>query len=120
MPLAQAAAMPVRLSSTPDVFKFAMQGMFTKVVVAALLALALQGCDDTEVVHPECSTFNKNNVGAVTDAASCREACVTAEGLAEVNGQLEDWKGSSGAGKCECAQSGGSRRTACEDSSYSS
>ena len=29
-------------------------------------------------------------MGAVTDSTSCREACVTAEGLAEVNGELEE------------------------------
>mmetsp|Transcript_69616 Transcript_69616/g.166110 ORF Transcript_69616/g.166110 Transcript_69616/m.166110 type:complete len:98 (+) Transcript_69616:38-331(+) len=88
---------------------------------AVLLAVAttLCGCGE-EVVAPECSSFNKNGVAPVTDSMTCRTACQTAEGLSEINGQLQDWKGSSGSGKCECVtNANGGRRTACQDSGYS-
>ena len=78
-----------------------------------------QGCDGEEITYPECATFSKNGVAPPTDATTCREACVTAEGLAEVNGNLEDWKGTSGAGECSCMQSNGGHRTVCKDASYS-
>lgn len=84
----------------------------------ALALVALQGCGD-EVTYPECASYSKNSVGPLTDATTCRTACVTAEGLAEKNGQLEDWKGSSGSGKCECYDGSGYRKL-CEDSGYSS
>ena len=83
----------------------------------ALALVALQGCGD-EVTYPECGSYSKNSVGPLTDATTCRTACVTAEGLAEKNGQLEDWKGSSGSGKCECYDGSGYRKL-CEDSGYS-
>ena len=85
--------------------------------VAAACLAALLGCGD-EITYPECSSFSKNGVSPVTDATTCREACVTAEGLAEVSGQLEDFKGSSGAGECSCIQASGGHRTICKDSSY--
>eukprot|EP00435_Cladocopium_sp_Y103_P054392 s3453_g17.t1 len=93
--------------------------------MAAACLMALLGCDDEEVtgMYPECSNFTKNGVAPVTDATTCREACVTAEGLAEVGGSLEDWAGSSGAGKCACFEGTngyGGYETMCQDSSYSS
>ena len=83
----------------------------------ALVIVALKGCGD-EVTYPECASYSKNSVGALTDTTTCRTACVTAEGLHELNGQLEDWKGSSGSGKCECYDGSGYRKL-CEDSGYS-
>ncbi|CAE7662314.1 unnamed protein product, partial [Symbiodinium sp. CCMP2456] len=74
------------------------RAMFQRVLGGALplaLATTLCGCGE-EVVVPECSTFNKNGVAPVTDSTTCRTACRTAEGLREINGQLDDWKGSSG------------------------
>jgi hypothetical protein len=47
---------------------------------------------------------------------------VTAEGLVEVGGSLEDWSGSSGSGKCACYEGTngyGGFETVCQDSSYS-
>ncbi|CAL1157940.1 unnamed protein product, partial [Cladocopium goreaui] len=72
--------------------------------MAAACLMVLLGCDDEETTgtYLECSSFNKSGVSPVTDAATCREACVTAEGLVEVGGSLEDWSGSSGSGKCAC------------------
>ena len=89
------------------------------VAIVAVTLVALQGCDGEEITYPECATFSKNSVAPPTDASSCREACVTAEGLVEVNGNLEDWKGTSGAGECSCMQSNGGHRTICKDASYS-
>ena len=88
--------------------------------MAAACLMVLLGCDDEETTgtYLECSSFNKSGVSPVTDATTCREACVTAEGLAEVSGQLEDFKGSSGAGECSCIQASGGHRTICKDSSY--
>ena len=93
--------------------------------MAAACLMALLGCADDENttgMYPECSSFNKSGVSPVTDATTCREACVTAEGLAEVGGSLEDWAGSSGSGECACFEGTngyGSFRTVCQDSSYS-
>ena len=93
--------------------------------VAAACLMALLGCSDDEettVVYPECSSFNKSDVSPVTDDATCREACVTAEGLSEVGGSLEDWAGSSGSGKCSCYEGTngyGGFETLCQDPSYS-
>ena len=86
--------------------------------VAAACLLALLGCGDEEITYPECSSFTKNGVSPPIDATTCREACVTAEGLAEINGNLEDWKGSSGAGECACIQASGGHRTICKDANY--
>ena len=86
--------------------------------MAGVCLTALLGCGDEETTYPECTTFTKNGVAPVTDATTCRAACVTAEGLAEVNGNLEDWKGSSGAGECGCMQDNGGHRTICKDANY--
>ena len=92
--------------------------------MAAACLMVLLGCDDEETTgtYLECSSFNKSGVSPVTDAATCREACVTAEGLVEVGGSLEDWSGSSGSGKCACYEGTngyGGFETVCQDSSYS-
>ena len=42
----------------------------------ALALVALQGCGD-EVTYPECASYSKNSVGPLTDATTCRTACVT-------------------------------------------
>eukprot|EP00435_Cladocopium_sp_Y103_P052774 s3453_g16.t1 len=86
--------------------------------MAAACLMALLGCGDEEITYPECSSFSKNGVAPVTDATTCREACID-EGLFEVNGNLEDWTGSSGAGECACMQDNGGHRTICKDSGYS-
>ena len=88
------------------------------VAIVAVALVALQGCDDEEITYPECASFSKNGVGAVTDDDSCREACVTAEGLFEVNGNLQDWSGTSGSGECACMQDNGGHRTVCKDANY--
>lgn len=92
--------------------------------MAAACLMVLLGCDDEETTgtYLECSSFNKSGVSPVTDAATCREACVTAEGLVEVGGSLEDWSGSSGSGKCACYEGTngyGGFETVCQDFSYS-
>eukprot|EP00435_Cladocopium_sp_Y103_P048794 s3453_g14.t1 len=86
--------------------------------MAAACLMALLGCGD-ETTYPECSSFSKNGVAPVIDAVTCRVACVTAEGLVEINGNLEDFKGSSGAGECQCIQASGGHRIICKDSGYS-
>ncbi|CAJ1359237.1 unnamed protein product [Effrenium voratum] len=87
-------------------------------LVCGFVGTSLQGCE--AVTYTACSAYSKNGVGPITDKTICRTACETAEGLQPKNGQLEDWKGSSGAGKCECVTStNGDRRTICQDDGYS-
>eukprot|EP00438_Fugacium_kawagutii_P025608 Skav224676 [mRNA] locus=C9358895:1106:1390:- [translate_table: standard] len=93
--------------------------MVAVAAVALGTTCGLKGCDSESVTYPECSSFTKNGVEPVTSKDLCRDACKTAEGLDEVNGNLEDWKGSSGAGQCGCMQPSGGHRTICEDSGYS-
>ena len=83
-----------------------------------LAAIVLKGCGD-EVTYAACSSYSKNGAGAVTDYASCATACDKGEGLQETYGS-HDWKGSSGSGKCDCKVSDSERRTACQDTGYSS
>eukprot|EP00438_Fugacium_kawagutii_P024126 Skav222762 [mRNA] locus=scaffold600:231523:231828:- [translate_table: standard] len=95
-----------------------------RVVVAAMVGVAmvtcgLQGCDSEPITYPTCSEFTKNGVDPPTDARTCRVACQTGEGLQEVDGQLDDWKGTAGAGLCGCKQPDGGHRTICQDTDYS-
>ena len=83
----------------------------------AVVAL-LQGCGDDETTYVACATYSKGGAGNVTDYASCATACDKGEGLQETYG-THDWKGSSGAGKCDCKVSDSQHRTACKDSGYS-
>eukprot|EP00438_Fugacium_kawagutii_P013535 Skav227870 [mRNA] locus=scaffold2896:44110:44385:+ [translate_table: standard] len=78
------------------------------IIPALLVAVAIS----TEVTYPECHSFRKNGVPPVTSKATCRTACETAEGLSG-----DDWKGTPGAGQCQCLQQYGNR-VICEDANY--
>eukprot|EP00438_Fugacium_kawagutii_P003271 Skav236372 [mRNA] locus=scaffold1770:326475:326744:- [translate_table: standard] len=87
-----------------------MFGLRSIMAILVTVALTLMGCGD-EPTYPECQSFDKNNVPPVTSKATCRTACETAEGLVG-----DDWKGSPGAGQCQCQ--GASGRIICEDANY--
>mmetsp|Transcript_9702 Transcript_9702/g.11759 ORF Transcript_9702/g.11759 Transcript_9702/m.11759 type:complete len:107 (-) Transcript_9702:293-613(-) len=73
-----------------------------------------------ECPYPECRSFRKNGVPPVISGPTCRIACETAEGLHEIWGRLEDFKGRAGAGQCQCRVPNGNDRVICEDYGYSS
>ena len=82
-----------------------------------LLTTILQGCGD-EVSYPACTTYSKGTAGAVTDATTCDTACDKGEGIQVTNYGPHEFKGTSGAGLCECVVNDSERRAACQDPGY--
>jgi hypothetical protein len=108
-------ALVSRLSDAVEAQSKAMMMLENEVEQITAREVAFERKEDARwrsMATEACSSYSKNSVGPVTDESSCKDACVTGEGL-----KGGSWK--SGSSSCSCRVKTSSYRTICGTSGLS-